>query len=347
MTLTRFSLVFAAASLAALVTASGLEVGSPAPALDIKTWVKGTPVAGFEPGKTYVVEFWATWCGPCRQTIPHLTSMAKENPDVTFIGVGIWEDNPDKRVEKFVDEMGAKMDYTVGYSGNKEGMAKSWMAAAGQNGIPTAFVVKDKTIVWIGHPMSMAEPLDKIKKGTYDLKQAIADFRAEQEQEARANALQKEMASCDTIFQSGKKDEARAKLAKLKAENPKLARMADSIELGWKASDDPKGFAGDALSVASDMAKRDPYVSYCMQHAAKKDPKSAFSLKLLEDMNGKTKNEDVLLLYYTAYAMKRGEEVAKAKTYIAKALEVLPKSAMKDNESLKKAMEEFQKGLGS
>ena len=52
-------------------------------------------------------------------------------------------------------------------------MAKTWMEASGQNGIPTAFIVnKEGKIAWIGHPMEMERPLEKIIAGTWDLKTA-------------------------------------------------------------------------------------------------------------------------------------------------------------------------------
>ena len=51
-------------------------------------------------------------------------------------------------------------------------MAKNWMTAAGQEGIPTAFIVnKEGKIAWIGHPMEMDKPLEKIVAGTWDLKE--------------------------------------------------------------------------------------------------------------------------------------------------------------------------------
>ena len=47
-------------------------------------------------------------------------------------------------------------------------MAKTWMKAAEENGIPAAFVIRDGKIAWIGHPMSMDEPLAKITAGEWN-----------------------------------------------------------------------------------------------------------------------------------------------------------------------------------
>ncbi len=60
--------------------AEELGIGSRAPELDIEHWIQDgngffKPVTTFEQGKVYVVEFWATWCGPCIQSMPHLAEL--------------------------------------------------------------------------------------------------------------------------------------------------------------------------------------------------------------------------------------------------------------------------------
>ncbi len=153
-----------------------LKVGSAAPALSASNWVKGKEVKGFEKGKVYVVEFWATWCPPCIKSIPHLTELAKSHKDITFIGMASSE-RPSKDaakderlvvVEKFVKDQGDKMEYTVAYDADRT-MSKGWMEPAGQGGIPCAFIVDGEgKIAFIGNPLSdevaMTAKLNELSK---------------------------------------------------------------------------------------------------------------------------------------------------------------------------------------
>jgi thiol-disulfide isomerase/thioredoxin len=166
-------------------SADGLGIGDAAPKLEVKEFVKGDAVKSFEKGKIYVVEFWATWCGPCRTSIPHVSDLQKKNKDAVFIGVSVWEQDQSK-VKPFVDEMGEKMSYRVAMDdvgsgkGNDGKMAKNWMMAAQQDGIPAAFIINGEgKIAWIGHPMNMDKPLDQIIAGKWDLAKATADYKAE------------------------------------------------------------------------------------------------------------------------------------------------------------------------
>ena len=150
--------------------AASLKVGAAAPALAPGKWVKGEAVTGFASGHVYVVEFWATWCGPCRMTIPHLSELQKKFKEqgVVVIGQNVFEDDP-AAVEAFVKDMGDKMDYRVCLDhkekeSDEQGiMARTWMEAAAQDGIPTAFVVDQAgKLAWIGHPM---DGLDQVVAG--------------------------------------------------------------------------------------------------------------------------------------------------------------------------------------
>lgn len=196
----RISLGLAALAAAAMACAGGLGIGSKAPEIKAAKWLNGKPVAKFEKGQIYVVEFWATWCGPCKQSIPHLNEMSKgEFKDkVKFIGVSVWERAPDDKtpaymdkVSKFVKDMGAGMSYSVAIDGLDDFMSKNWMQAAGQNGIPAAFIVNGEgQIAWIGHPMNgLDETLRQILAGKYDMKGAAAKLKKEQEMEEAMMSL--------------------------------------------------------------------------------------------------------------------------------------------------------------
>ena len=181
-----------------------LKVGDPAPRLAFKEFVKGDNVVQLEKGKTYVIEFWATWCGPCRTVIPHLTKLQQKHKDVIFIGVSAYE-RDQKGVKAFVDKMGDKMAYRVALDAVPEGgdprngkMARAWMTAAAQWFVPRAFIVNaEGKVAWIGHPEALDEPLEQIVAGTYDLKAAAVAFERAKVEETLLRVLIKAKQSGD------------------------------------------------------------------------------------------------------------------------------------------------------
>src|SRR5687768_14060170 len=135
------TLALLARPMLAQTTQPTLKWGDAAPELKVVKWLKGTPVEKFEPGKTYVVEFWATWCGPCKAAMPHLSELAKKyQGKITFIGVDVWEQGADPlpAVEKFVAGQGENMAYNVAADapGRDGFMAVNWLNASNAGGIP-------------------------------------------------------------------------------------------------------------------------------------------------------------------------------------------------------------------
>ena len=96
------------------------------------------------PGKSMIVNFWATWCGPCRKEIPLLKEIAKTEAKDGFQVVGIAVDFRDD-VLKYADEI--KMDYPL-LIGEKEGFAAADAFGVHSLGLPfTAFTDNQHRIV--------------------------------------------------------------------------------------------------------------------------------------------------------------------------------------------------------
>lgn len=145
------------------------DLGAKAEPLDGVKWLKGGPVdlAKFRGKKAVVVEFWTTWCGPCVQSIPHLTQMQKDHPEVVVIGL---TDEPETKAVPFIEKMGDKMDYIVGTDPERKTHAR-YMDKYGIRGIPHAFVIsKEGNVVWHNHPMGgLEEVLNKLRDGSFDI----------------------------------------------------------------------------------------------------------------------------------------------------------------------------------
>jgi thiol-disulfide isomerase/thioredoxin len=214
-----------------------LTIGDVAPALDVSDWVqdgggKWEHVTKFKPGNVYIVEFWATWCGPCVVAMPHVSELQEKYADkgVQVISVST---EPVETVTEFLEKTasGEERTYaeiTANYcltTDPDNSVHKDYMEAAGQNGIPCAFLVgKDGKIEWIGHPMAIDEPLAQVVEGTWDREAFRAKFEAEQKLEREMNGIMRLASAGDLEGANAKLDALAEELGDAASESIAQAR---------------------------------------------------------------------------------------------------------------------------
>ncbi|WP_417885776.1 redoxin domain-containing protein [Zunongwangia sp.] len=122
-------------------------------------------------GKTVILDFWATWCGPCKMSFPGMQMAVeefKDNPDVVFLFIDTWETQaPDVRTKE-VTEFINKNDYDFHVLMDEkieDSKAFKVVGDYGVSGIPTKFVVgpdgniKFKSVGYNGNAEKLAEEI--------------------------------------------------------------------------------------------------------------------------------------------------------------------------------------------
>jgi thiol-disulfide isomerase/thioredoxin len=271
---------------------AALSIGSKAPGLKIEHWLHADdplnrPIESFDEGKVYVVEFWATWCGPCIASMPHLAELQRKFRDQGLRIISVSDEDlsvvetflkrtvpegiaatvsasgeaaADQKPSSSSDPEAAEKnemtfrELTSAYSLTTDpdlSVYKDYMDAAGEEGIPTAFIVgKQGIIEWIGHPMELDQPLESILNDQWDREQFIAE-RAEQ------MAIQQAVMKVYEMLQQGETDSAIAKLTELiqGSKNPDLVMALRMMQLELLIQIDPSkatSMLRDTLSAEED-----------------------------------------------------------------------------------------------
>ena len=101
--------------------------GKPAPALQLNGWMN-TKALGLEKlkGKIVVLDFWATWCGPCIASIPHTNEMMKKYADEGVVIIGVCHQRGAEKMEATAKEKDIKYPIAVDNGTNDAYKANSF-----------------------------------------------------------------------------------------------------------------------------------------------------------------------------------------------------------------------------
>ena len=122
-------------------SSTGSEVGDVAPQLKLETIVEGKPIKLSDyAGKVVVLDFWATWCGPCREALPKMAQMQRTYGDKIHI-LAVSSEEKDL-LKKFLATNSLPLDFV------RDPLALT-TEHFGVSAYPTTFVIgKDGKIAW-------------------------------------------------------------------------------------------------------------------------------------------------------------------------------------------------------
>jgi thiol-disulfide isomerase/thioredoxin len=134
----------------------------------LASWVKGTPITSFTPGKVYVFEFFSTSCSHCKEFAELITRLARTYgaQGAEFIAITD-EEAPIVKAWLALPGKLNEVPYSVVSDPDRSAMI-TLQNGTFRNFNPRFFVIKNGIVQWFGHPKEAEEPIAKVVAGTWD-----------------------------------------------------------------------------------------------------------------------------------------------------------------------------------
>lgn len=348
-----------------------LGLGDPAPAITSATWVKG-PETKLEKGKVYVLEFWATWCGPCIKSMPHLTTLLEEYKDkgLTVVAVTTKDENgnTEEEVQSFLKKRGGRFPFAFAFC-TTDATERAFMEASGTDGIPASFVIdRDGKVAFIGHPSELDDVLPRVFAGTWEGQKSVDEIQKEKDAlDDLLNKVQKAAEDAEAANKGKGKEaitaavaDAAAKAAgdvlaefpayekkfPYKAKQPMIEAIKLAVSLQARKFDEAGKLTDELLKHA--VATKDTQTlgrvrNFWLAKSLNPDRKSAtYAVKAAEETLKIEGDADISNLLAAAEAYYAAGDKAKGQEYGEKALKAAGTEA-KTKDAVEKALKEYQK----
>ncbi|NDC62469.1 MAG: hypothetical protein EBZ59_00425 [Planctomycetia bacterium] len=249
------------------LTAYSRLIGSPAAGVAIEHWMTPgheptPPFTAFEPGRIYVIEFWATWCPHCRAVFPLLASLQRQyaRAGLTVIAVGR---EPPEAVQAFLDDAdprvrtAAEAARTCALATDPDGSVfRDYMESVAEIGLPTAFIIGRKGAVeWIGHPQDLEDPLRRVVEDRWDRPAFLEKTR-------KIEAVRRGVTAVEAPLRQGREAEAVAAYARFVGANDGDADALNEVAwLAWELAGLhplPRSLLEAAVAAAGRSVDREP-----------------------------------------------------------------------------------------
>lgn len=146
-----------------------LRIESLAPPLKVESWLRGQPLPSFQPGKVYIVQFWATWYQPSIAAMRHLVQLQARYKDsgLEIIGIASHEcartpKETQAKLEAWLTKNVPNANYRIAFECTGK-LNEFWARSDLSWGVPTSFVVnREGCIAFVGCPMQLDDVIPEV-----------------------------------------------------------------------------------------------------------------------------------------------------------------------------------------